>query len=162
MKKLEITSKITEYQSSAALGEAYANLCKQALEVASKAYAPYSNFQVGAALLLSNGEVITGNNQENAAYPSGLCAERVAIFYANASYPNESVEAIAITAIQNGAQIPEPISPCGSCRQVLAETQFRYKNKMKVIMHAKNKTWIIDNSNDLLPLSFSQDDLATK
>lgn len=160
MKKLEIISKIIEYQNSADLGESYANLCQQALEIASKAYAPYSNFQVGAALLLSNGKVIMGNNQENAAYPSGLCAERVAIFYANASYPNESVEAIAVTAIQNGSQVAEPISPCGSCRQVLAETQFRYKNKMKVIMHAKNKTWIIDDSNGLLPLSFSKDDLT--
>lgn len=159
MKTFEIKAQITEFQNIADLGETYENLCNQAYEIALKAYAPYSKFQVGSAILLSNGKIVTGNNQENAAYPSGLCAERVAIFYANATYPNESVEAIAVTAIQNGIQIPEPISPCGSCRQVIAETQFRYQNKIKIIMYAKNKTWVIDNSNELLPLSFSKDDL---
>jgi cytidine deaminase len=159
MKALEIKSLINEYNSVGELNPELALLCQQALETAETAYAPYSKFQVGAAILLANGVVVKGNNQENAAYPSGLCAERVAIFYANATYPNEPVVAIAITAIQNGVQVPMPIAPCGSCRQVIAETQFRYGNRIKILLYSAQKIWEITDSNELLPLSFSGDDL---
>jgi cytidine deaminase len=159
MKALEVKLLINEYGSIAELKPELANLCSQALQSAETAYAPYSKFQVGAALLLANGVVVLGNNQENAAYPSGLCAERVAIFYANATYPNEPVEAIAITAIQNGEQVPMPIAPCGSCRQVIAETQFRYGNKIKILLFSSQKIWEIVDSNQLLPCSFSKNDL---
>ena len=98
-------------------------LVNQSREAAKRAYAPYSKFQVGAAVLLENGEIITGTNQENAAYPSGLCAERVAVFYANSKYPDVPVIAIAVTAFTNNKFVQTPIPPCGSCRQVLTETE---------------------------------------
>lgn len=131
-------------------------LIDKALEIAKGAYAPYSNFSVGAAVLLDNGEIITGSNQENAAYPSGTCAERTAIFYANAQYPDVPVVAIAIIAV-TGGRIVESISPCGSCRQVLAEVSTRYRRPYTVIMGGREKHIIMKDNRLLLPLTFDAD-----
>ena len=132
-------------------------LFKQAEKAAEKAYAPYSNFKVGAAVLLENGKIISGNNQENAAYPSGLCAERVALFYANAQYPDVAVSGIAVIAITPKGNILESVPPCGSCRQVLLETENRFQNKMKVFMVGRKSVHFVDSASELLPLSFDKD-----
>ena len=123
------------------------------------AYAPYSTFHVGAALELDNDIIIGGNNQENAAYPSGLCAERVAMFYANAQYPNTAVKTIAIAAYTKGEFLKKPITPCGSCRQVLLETENRYEKDIRVILYGTDEIIIINNVKDLLPLSFEKSSL---
>ncbi len=159
MRAIEIKSIVNEYNSIEELDIASKNLCLQAFEAAKSAYAPYSSFKVGAALLLANGVVVKGSNQENAAYPSGLCAERVALFYANSTYPDQAVTAIAITAIYKGLQVKQPISPCGSCRQVIAETKHRFGNRITIFLSSSKKIWEITDSDSLLPLSFSESDL---
>jgi cytidine deaminase len=130
-------------------------LIQHAINSASKAYAPYSNFKVGAAVRLQNGIIIEGNNQENAAYPSGLCAERVALFFANANFPDLPVTEIAITVLdQLGNVSKDVITPCGSCRQVIAETEFRFGNNIKIILASKDKVLIFTSIKDLLPFHF--------
>lgn len=160
MKNSTVTSYLKEYSSLEEMTPMQIQLCKESLNIAATAYAPYSNFKVGAALLLSNGEIITANNQENAAYPSGLCAERVALFYANAKFPNQKVKIIAITAIQNGEQILDAISPCGACRQVIAETSIRFGNKIQIVLFAQKRIIEIDDAIDLLPFAFSKHELG--
>ncbi len=135
-------------------------LLNKAIEATKSAYAPYSEFRVGAAVLLENGEIITGNNQENAAYPSGLCAERVAMFYASAKFPGVPFVAIAITANSDKININHPVSPCGACRQVMVEYEVLSKNPIKVILAGKTgPIHIIDSVKDLLPFSFGPDEL---
>ncbi|MDA3942520.1 MAG: cytidine deaminase [Bacteroidetes bacterium] len=122
---------------------------------AQKAYAPYSRFKVGAAVKLANGIIIQGNNQENAAYPSGLCAERVALFYAHAQYPDLAIESIAITALGNKGLINEPLSPCGACRQVMAESEKNSNQPMRVIMQGQQgPVMVAESMKVLLPFSF--------
>jgi len=157
MKEVIIETKFTEYSSVNELSSDLKILSEKAVEVIDNAYAPYSEFYVGAAVLLENGEIITGTNQENAAYPSGLCAERTAIFYANSKYPNVAVKAIAVSAKKDGDLLSQAIPPCGACRQVLLETETRFKNKMKVLMISKNSVLTIDSAKSLLPLSFTSD-----
>jgi cytidine deaminase len=159
MKERELLIRYTEFEPKE-LTPADKNLVDIAVESANNAYAPYSHFRVGAAVLLSNGTIVRGNNQENAAYPSGLCAERVAMFYANANYPNSAVDTIAVVVINpQGKVIEENISPCGSCRQVMSETEMRFKKPIRVLL-ASNKSVLLFNSiEDLLPLSFNQGDL---
>lgn len=128
-----------------------------AKDAAKKAYAPYSNFYVGAALLLDNGEVVSGNNQENAAYPSGLCAERVTLFYANAKWPDSSIIKIAIAARNSKGFISDPIAPCGSCRQVLLESENRFGKPIRILLYGAEETAVIGSAGDLLPLSFGKD-----
>lgn len=131
-------------------------LCQEAINACPSSYAPYSEFHVGAAVLLENGVVVSGNNQENAAYPSGICAERCAIFYANAQHPNTAVQAIAIAAMdKNGNLTDFPITPCGACRQVLLETELRFSTPIRLLLCGKNDVWCIENCNSLLPLHFS-------
>lgn len=129
------------------------SLIDKAQEIAKGAYAPYSRFAVGAAVLLADGTVVTGSNQENAAYPSGICAERTALFYANAQHPNTPVVAIAIVAIKDGQRV-EGLSPCGSCRQVLAEVSARYRQPFCVIMGGRDRHVIVSDNRHLLPLTF--------
>ncbi len=129
-----------------------------ALEASDKAYAPYSEFQVGAAVLLENGEIVTGSNQENAAYPSGLCAERVALFSAGALFPNVPVIALAIIAQASG-EVKETISPCGACCQVMVETEMRSGNQMRILLCGKENVQIIESVSSLLPFSFSANQL---
>ena len=155
----EIKTIIHEYISIEELPQEDILVIKNAKEAAQKAYAPYSKFKVGACVLLENGELIQGNNQENAAYPSGLCAERVAMFYANSKYPDVPVKSIAICAYSNSKLQNDPVPPCGSCRQVLLETETRFNSPIKIILVGENKISIIENAKQLLPLSFDNNNL---
>jgi cytidine deaminase len=149
---------ISKYTSEKELETSDQQLLTQAREAALRAYAPYSHFKVGAAVLLENGSIITGNNQENAAYPSGLCAERVALFYANSKFPDSAPIAIAITAIGETRPVTEPITPCGSCRQVMAEYEKKGGKNLKVIMQGQEGTVMVaDSMKVLLPFSFAND-----
>jgi cytidine deaminase len=158
MKKEIVPLQVIIFDSHEELSANDKNLLEQARKAAETAYAPYSRFQVGAAVRLENGEIITGSNQENAAYPSGLCAERVALFYAHARFPEVAVEAIAITAKGNKGIIDEPLSPCGACRQVMAESEKNSKQPMRVIMQGqKGPVMIAESMKVLLPFSFLDD-----
>lgn len=145
------------YQNEGELEEKDQHLLLKAKEVAENAYAPYSNFKVGVAIELDNGIIITGNNQENAAYPSGLCAERTALFYASSQYPHQKVRTLAVVAKNNSN---DPVTPCGSCRQVLAEYELKFKEPIRVLMASENgKIFVTKNVESLLPLQFNQDHL---
>jgi len=135
-------------------------LVLKAKSMLKSAYAPYSGFLVGASLLLENGKIISGNNQENVAYPSGLCAERVAIYYAGAQFPNLKIKKIAISAISKKFNFTDIVSPCGSCRQAIAEYEIKQEDNIKILLHHSNDNIIIVNSvSDLLPLMFKSKDL---
>ena len=134
-----------------------AKLIEKAREQVSKSYAPYSKFSVGAAVLLENGEVFAGSNQENSAYPSGLCAERVAMFYANAQYPDAPITTIAVAARgTNGEFTNSPISPCGVCRQALIEAQVRAKQPLRVLLFGQREVLAFGSITDLLPYQFDE------
>jgi len=138
------------------LSPSFQSLMQEAILARSNAYAPYSNFNVGAAVLLDNGVILRGNNQENAAYPSGLCAERVAIFYASAQYPDIPIKAIAVTANTHLDPSETPASPCGNCRQTLAEYQQKQATSIPIIfMGASGKIVCCNSVLDLLPFAFS-------
>ena len=154
MKKVEIITTAFEYDSLEELTKEEQLLINTSKEAVKNAYAPYSKFSVGAAVLLENGKIISGTNQENAAYPSGLCAERVAIFYANSKYPDIPVSAIAVSAFTNNKFIDKPIPPCGSCRQVIIETETRFKKPIKIYLVSRNKITVIEDAKNLLPLNF--------
>lgn len=129
-----------------------------AIEAAKNAYAPYSNFQVGAVVVLDNNQIVTGNNQENAAYPSGLCAERVALFSAGAQYPDTPIKAVVIVAVKDGI-IQDKISPCGACRQVLLESEARNRQPVRILMCGREEVRIVSPAAALLPFSFNADNL---
>lgn len=156
MKYKDFSFRFSEYQQKTELPSKYHDLIVKAEEASQRAYAPYSGFSVGAAVLLENGDIITGNNQENAAYPSGLCAERVALFYANAQFPALKIKAIAIYASSQNENTLEPITPCGSCRQVILESQFRQKEPIELILVGTNRIYIVHDASLLLPLHFSK------
>lgn len=156
MNHKEFSFRFSEYQQKDELPSIYHNLMVKAEEASKNAYAPYSGFNVGAAVLLENGEIITGNNQENAAYPSGLCAERVALFYANAQFPNTKIKAIALYASSQNAGTLEPVTPCGSCRQVILESQFRQKEPIELILVGTNRIYVVHDASLMLPLHFSK------
>lgn len=134
-------------------------LLQIAKEQTAKAYCPYSHFHVGAALRLDNGLVVRGSNQENAAYPSGMCAERTALFAAGANYPDCAVECLAIACFTNGHFTREAQSPCGACRQVMIETEHRYGKPMQVLLYGEDGTYVFDKASDLLPLVFVSENL---
>jgi cytidine deaminase len=150
--KIEIT--VYEADNVKELTPADGALLQEAIKATENAYAPYSKFNVGAAVLLDNGEIIHGSNQENAAYPSGLCAERVALFYASSRYPNVAIKAIAINSTVNGKENNDPVYPCGDCRQVLLECENRFGKPIKVIMGSASKIQVVHSIKDLLPLCF--------
>ena len=156
MKTTEIKIIVLEFENIGELSEDDQLLLAEARKITALAYAPYSGFHVGAAVLLANGMIITGNNQENAAYPSGLCAERVALFYANANYPDSAVKVIAISAAKNGVLVNDTVKPCGSCRQALAETEVRYETPIRVILDGQDSIFVLQGIESLLPLSFSK------
>lgn len=132
-------------------------LMQKAIEARQKAYAPYSSFVVGAAILLDIGEIITGNNQENAAYPSGMCAERVAIFYAMAQFPKANILKIAITGTSILSQRLEPVTPCGSCRQAILEYEVTKNQPIELIcMGATGEVLVIPSVKNLLPFCFDE------
>ena len=130
------------------------DLAQAAIDATALSYAPYSGFNVGAAVLFEDGEIVKGANQENAAYPSGLCAERTALFYASASRPDKAMTAIAIAAGQKGKICDMPATPCGACRQVMAQYQTKSGRPMKVILVGEKLIWSFDKVDDLLPLIF--------
>ncbi|HAH23707.1 MAG TPA: cytidine deaminase [Prolixibacteraceae bacterium] len=156
MKTTEIKIVVHEYENLVELSAEDQLLMKEARKITASAYAPYSGFHVGAAVLLSNGLIIKGNNQENAAYPSGLCAERVALFYANANYPDSEVIAIAISAAKNGVLVEETVKPCGSCRQALAEAEVRFETPIRILLDGQDSICLLHGVESLLPLSFSK------
>jgi len=159
MKQRAYTVRLKEYDGPEELGKEGQELIQKAKEAAKEAYAPYSEYHVGAAVLLENGEVLIGNNQENAAYPSGLCAERVAIFYAGARYPGVPVRSIAIAAMRDGSFQDEPVAPCGGCRQVLYEKENQGKSPLEVILYGNKRIQVIKEIADLLPLPFKFESL---
>ncbi|PLX13298.1 MAG: cytidine deaminase [Marinilabiliales bacterium] len=160
MKEKIISVRLFEFDSEDELSSSESNLLNHAKKACTNAYAPYSQFRVGAALLLENGEVITGSNQENTSYPNGICAERVAIFTAKNKYPDIAIKSIAITANTNNFEIEEPISPCGACRQVIAETESRQHKEIKIIMKGNKGPVLLTNGiKNLLPLMFHEEKL---
>jgi len=141
------------------LETSYQQLINKAKEQVNKAYAPYSGFHVGAAIELENGQIFAGSNQENSAYPSGLCAERVAMFYANAQFPDVAVKTLAIAAHTNGNFLKDPVTPCGSCRQVLLETEMRYEKDITILLYGTEQVYLIESVKQLLPLCFEKSSL---
>lgn len=159
-RKLEINISVEVVDSADDLDESWQTLLKKAQETSYNAYAPYSDFNVGAAVLLSNGVIVTGSNQENAVYPAGLCAERVALFYAGSQYPESPVKRIAIAAQKGKAGVFLPATPCGGCRQVISEYESKGKVPIQLLMLGPGHSlYIVNNSDSLLPLKFSPDSL---
>ncbi len=158
MKELTLESKILvcSYEE---MSESDRSLIDQAKEATNRSYAPYSLFRVGAAALLNNGVTVTGNNQENAAYPSGLCAERTTLFYASAQYPDIPVNTLAIAARNKADFIEQPIPPCGACRQVMLETEKRSNTPLRIILYGKKEIYVIMGIRNLLPLSFEAESM---
>ena len=139
------------------LSDVERSLVQQAIDATDRSYAPYSHFHVGAAILLKNGMTIMGCNQENAAFPSGICAERSAIFAAGAQYPDQPVMMLAIAARNEKGELQEdPVSPCGPCRQVIIETETRFKQPVRILLYGKKHVYIIDGIRQLMPLSFTE------
>lgn len=154
MTSKEIRIVYNEYESLDQLELRDRELAQAAIEATKGSYAPYSNFNVGAAVRLDNGQIVKGSNQENAAYPSGICAERTAMFYASANYPENAMTAIAITASQNGTLCDNPVTPCGSCRQVMAQYQTKGGQPMEILLVGGKKIWKFGKVDDVLPLIF--------
>jgi cytidine deaminase len=156
-KKITTTFYQTDFSSLNSEEKDLVNRAKNSLEAA---YAPYSGFLVGATVLLENGEIISGNNQENVAYPSGLCAERVAIFYAGANFPNVKIKTIAITAVSKKFEIKDIISPCGACRQAIAEYEVKQENDIRILLnHPDDSILVVNSVSDLLPFMFKSKEL---
>ncbi len=161
MENKDIRFSVEVYNSSEELPPADAALLASAREVTKQAYAPYSNFLVGAVAILSNGERVVGTNQENASYPVGICAERVLLSAISSRYPGMPVDAIAISYNNLNGESDHPISPCGICRQSLAEYEERTKNPIRIIMSGmKGEVYVIEKARQLLPLFFSASDLG--
>lgn len=158
MENRNITTKIIvcSYEE---LTEVEKKLIDAAKEASNRSYAPYSRFQVGAAVRLAGGVLVSGSNQENAAYPSGICAERTTLFYANSQYPDRAVEALAIAAQTGGEFIEHPTAPCGACRQVILETEERYRYPIRIYLYGTDEVYIVDSIRGLLPLCFGKSDL---
>ncbi len=160
MEKIKIFSEISVYQNIDELPIDVQDLMAQAVAIREMAYAPYSHFKVGAALLLENSIVVTGNNQENAAYPSGMCAERVAIWSAGAQYPDKKILKMAITARSENHRLEQPIPPCGACRQAIAEYEIKQESPIEIyFMGEIGKIYKSDSLHDLLPLIFDSSNL---
>ena len=154
MTNKEIKIAYMEYEAIDGLEAEDKVLALAAIEAMKSAYAPYSGFNVGAAVMFEDGEIIKGSNQENAAYPSGLCAERTALFYASASRPDKAMKTIAIVAGKNGDICSNPATPCGACRQVMAQYQTKSGRPMRVLLVGADKIWRFEKVDDLLPLIF--------
>lgn len=153
MKELILTSKFQIF-SYDELPEADRKLIDAAKKATATSYAPYSHFQVGAAARLADGTVVCGSNQENAAFPSGLCAERTALFYANAQHPDQPVTTLAIAAYSNGTFLKAPIPPCGACRQVILGVEERYRKPVRILLYGEEGIYVTDSIKALLPLQF--------
>ena len=158
MKEYQLTTKMRSLQWDE-LSEEQREVVTIAKEQIKNSYCPYSGFHVGAAAKLANGVIIRGSNQENAAYPSGLCAERTALFAAGAQYPEQPVTKLAIACFTDGHFTGEPGSPCGACRQVMLETEHRYGGKMEVLLYGEDEIFVFESAADLLPLIFVSENL---
>ena len=156
MKRKNQNIEYHEVYSADELDSLESRLVSKAKAAAKRAYAPYSDFKVGAAVWLENGEIITGNNQENSAFPSGNCAEVSALNTASGLFPAVPVKIIAIAAFYNGKYLSLPVSPCGNCRQVMLETQTRHEKNIRVILFGSDLIRIIDDVNNLLPFPFEK------
>jgi cytidine deaminase len=155
MRTLEITTSATIFNDISELSTEDHMLMQQAIEAREKAYAPYSKFSVGAALLLENGAIVLGSNQENAAYPSGLCAERVAVFKAGSDYPDVKIVKLAITASSTITKVNKPVGPCGACRQSLSEYEIKQQQPFEILFMGEVGEIIkTDSLAALLPFSF--------
>lgn len=149
-----------EYESMEMLPPGDRELMEQARTAVETAYAPYSHYKVGAAVRMGNGKIVTGSNQENMAFPSGLCAERVALFAAAAANPGVPVKAIAVTAKSLQFPVDKPVTPCGSCRQALIEYEIPGSEKIRIILMGETgKAWVLEGIESLLPLSFKEEGL---
>ena len=157
MKNLDITTRFDIYDSIDEAPADVRSLMDRATEARKQAYAPYSQFRVGVALLLDNGQVVIGSNQENAAYPSGLCAERVAVFHSGAVYPEAKIVRMAITAASDHNPTTEPIPPCGACRQSIAEYEFRQSSDIEIwFMGERGVVCKSASLKNLLPFTFDR------
>jgi cytidine deaminase len=157
MKNIEIKTPIVIYDGLQELPDESRLLMEQAMTTKNSAYAPYSKFKVGAAVLLGNGKMVTGNNQENAAYPSGMCAERIAFWNAATLYPNEIIVKLAITASSSSHTLKEPVAPCGACRQTLLEYELNQEQVVEVyLMGEEGKIIKVHALVDLLPIAFDR------
>ena len=158
-RKKDIAITWTEYDSPEDLGSADRELLMAAKSVTGNAWAPYSGFNVGAALRMDDGTIITGTNVENAAFPSGICAERNVLSTAVSGYPGKKPVALAIAAARGVKLTDEPVSPCGNCRQVIAEEEYRSQCSIRIILSGENKIMVFESGKDLLPLQFSRENL---
>ena len=156
MQELTLNTTIKAMQKEE-LSEPEQLLVEAAIEATKRSYSPYSHFSVGAALLLENGKTVIGCNQENAAFPAGLCAERTAIFAAGAQHPEVPVTMLAIAARNSKGELTdEPISPCGTCRQVMIETETRFKHPIRILLYGKKCIYVLEGIKQLMPLSFTE------
>ena len=156
MKEIEVKPHIWEAQMDELTPEER-SLIEKAIEGTNRSYSPYSLFHVGAALKLQNGATYIGCNQENAAFPAGICAERSAIFAAGAQYPDQPVVMLAIAArSREGEFTKEPVSPCGTCRQVLIETETRFQHPVRILLYGQRCVYVLDSIKQLMPLSFTE------
>jgi len=157
MKKIQLSTSITVFETVDELPKDVQTLINAAVEISKTAYAPYSKFHVGTAFILENGEIVTGNNQENAAYPSGMCAERVAVWKASSLFPDVKILKIAITASSVSNPVKEPVAPCGACRQALSEYEIKQGANIEIyFMGETGKIIKTDSLHDLLPLAFDK------
>ena len=150
--QIKINIKLIEERE---LSDVEKDLIEKAKQATFRSYAPYSNFFVGASLMLESGKTLTGSNQENCAYPSGLCAERTTMFYANSRFPDQKIVSLAIAARDTSGEFTKmPISPCGACRQVFIEVYHRQNAPFKILLYGTEGTYVIDSPLDLMPISF--------
>lgn len=153
MEKIDINITITYCQPNELTAEDQ-ELVERAKQATLNSYSPYSKFAVGAAVRLKNGDIIIGANQENAAFPSGLCAERTAIFAAQAQHPDQPITTLAIAARNSNGLMQEPVVPCGSCRQVMTEIEDRYNQPIRILLYGTNGIYAVNTVKDILPLGF--------
>src|SRR6202012_934438 len=154
----EIKINFKEYRSLTELNQADHQLCLEAVKAQDGSHSPYSKFRVGVAMRLQSGKIILGSNQENVAYPSGLCAERVALFNWGANHPDDPIETIAVTATTANFEIIKPVAPCGSCLQVMAEYEKKQNKKIKIILYCINgPVWVANGIESFLPFLFFED-----
>ena len=157
MDEIKITSKFTVFSNSDELYLPDKELFLQAVDARKNAYAPYSQFNVGASILLANGRILQGNNQENAAYPSGMCAERVAIWNASSQFPNIPIKKIFISANSKNKSLDQPVPPCGACRQTIVEYESKQKQNIEIFFTGETGNIIkADSISELLPLAFDK------
>jgi cytidine deaminase len=160
MNRIQLNISLLDYPNEAELTESEQLLMQAAREATHKSYAPYSRFHVGAAVLLENGTIFSAGNQENAAFPSGSCAEQSVIYWVGANYPGQQIRSIAVLARPGGSEVFRPVSPCGACRQSLLEYEHRQQQPIRLLMMKPDGGVIVSESiSNLLPAKFDADDL---